>query len=114
MLKQPTNLQGILINTSNGIFTLSITLNKRSSEVLRNTGVTLLFCSQLINIFDMWLPPVATASVIRNRQFRIKGTSQKCLEVLSGIPQGNVLGHLLFIIYINDLAESIEGRASIF
>ena len=58
-----------------------------------------------------WLEAFLTG---RNQRVVVSGTRSSWSPVKSGIPQGTVLGPILFLAYVNDLPTSVESNTRLF
>ena len=70
---------------------------------LKQNGVT----GDLLNILTDFLKE-------RKQRVVLNGQHSKWSNISAGVPQGSILGPLLFLIYINDLSDNLSSNPKLF
>ena len=68
----------------------------------------------MYGITDSLLDWIRNFLTDRTQKVRIGSETSANIEVLSGIPQGSILGPILFTIFINDISDNIQSDCKIF
>ena len=62
---------------------------------------------QLYNLLENYLAG-------RHQRVTLNGQTSSWRPVLAGVPQGSILGQLIFLVYINDLPDELKSNAKLF
>ena len=76
---------------------------RRSCFKLKQNGIS----GNLLNIFEDFL-------INGKQRVALNGQISNWENIHAGVPQGSILGPLLFLIYINDLAENLSSNRKLF
>ena len=89
------------------VFLISQRLDKVWHEGLIYKMETMGFAGGILTLLQSFLSN-------RYQRVKISGQTSDRLPILAGVPQGSILGPVLFMIYINDLPDGLESVAKLF
>ena len=87
------------------------------AKILVNRGQVDTFILDFEKAFDIGgktLKWIDSCLCLRQQRVAVNGVKSDWASVLSGVPQGTVLGPLLFSPYINDISSDIESKIRLF